>query len=108
VADAIRDGLLLMEQRSDGYRICRLNRQHGGVKDVMAGRPVQELPPFPAPMATPGNGAGGASGRPAEPVSPQEEWRRRARELGLPMIEEEEEEMYRVSGNGGESAGPTH
>lgn len=117
VADAIRDGLLLKEQRSDGYRICRLNRQHGGVRDVLAGRPVKDSSfPTTAPTPVPGpNGGGpnggGANGRPAtiasEPISPQEEWRRRARELGLPMVEEEEEEMYRVSNHGPE-AGPVN
>lgn len=111
VADAIRDGLLLKEQRSDGYRICRLNRQHGGVRDVLAGRPVKDSS-FPSAAPAPVDGGnGGGNGRitaaPAEPISPQEEWRRRARELGLPMVEEEEEEMYRVSNHGGE-AGPVN
>lgn len=104
VADAIRDGLLLKEQRSDGYRICRLNRQHGGVRDVLAGRPVKDLPDFPAPAPAGGNGGSGGNGHAAEPISPQEEWRRRARELGLPMIEEEEEQYYRTPGSGGEPA----
>lgn len=89
VADSIRDGVLIKEQRADGYRICRLNRQHGGVRDVMAGRPVRqgfEVPAVPAPA--PGNGGT------ARESDPQKDWDRRARELGLPIIEEEEEALY--------------
>ena len=71
VADAIRDGILLKEQRSDGYRICKLNRNHGGVKDVCAGRPVTNLPEHHAAAAAaiqasmppvPATGNGGHSG----------------------------------------------
>ncbi|MDZ4805414.1 MAG: NYN domain-containing protein [Candidatus Eisenbacteria bacterium] len=133
VADAIRDGILMKEQRTDGYRVCKLNRNHGGVKDVLAGRAVTNLPEHHAAAAaainaamgilpgSPSNGGhsgglsshGGGNGgygsgssqgsyRPANQafgptaVDPQEEWRRRARELGLPDVEEEEEAMYRT------------
>jgi uncharacterized LabA/DUF88 family protein len=110
VADAIRDGILLKEQRPDGYRICRLNRNHGGVKDVMAGRPVQNIIDFGGPPreTAPAPASGGyAPAGPAPringhaiaaaPLDPQAEWRRRARELGLPDVEEEEEAMYRTA-----------
>ncbi|MGE5741030.1 MAG: NYN domain-containing protein [Candidatus Aminicenantes bacterium RBG_16_66_30] len=89
VADAIRDGILLKEQRPDGYRICRLNRQHGGVKDVIAGRPARQG--F-EPVVVPAPGTNGTSG-PKE-FDPEKEWDRRRRELGLPLIEEEEEAFY--------------
>jgi hypothetical protein len=87
VADSIRDGILLKEQRPDGYRICRLNRQHGGVKDVMAGRPARQG--FEPVEVSPGpNGSDSAES------DPKKDWDRRARELGLPLIEEEEEAAY--------------
>jgi hypothetical protein len=111
VADAIRDGILVKEQRPDGYRICRLNRNHGGVKDVLAGRPVKNITEFGGPPREVGAGAGSGGGyattSPAPRINghalaaaaldPQAEWRRRARELGLPDVEEEEEAMYRTS-----------
>lgn len=102
VADAIRDGILLKEQRPDGYRICRLNRQHAGVKDVMAGRPASigfntNLPPAPANegSAAPAPSYRSRNGAPAPVMTTASGgWEQRARELGLPDTTEEEEAFY--------------
>lgn len=98
VADAIRDGILLKEQRADGYRICRLNRQHQGVKDVLAGRPAslgfnpaaEPATPEPVVYAPRGGSARAVAG----PVTTGSDWEQRARALGLPDTTEEEEAFY--------------
>ncbi len=99
VADSIRDGILLKEQRPDGYRICRLNRQHEGVADVMAGRPASVGFGTPAAETAAADDLNGGNGShaAAEKLDEKAEWERRARQLGLPVIEDEEEAMYRMS-----------
>jgi hypothetical protein len=83
VADAIRDGILIKEQRTDGYRVCRLNRDHEGVKDVLAGRPARQ-------GFEPASAAAALAGVPGPGQDSQKDWDRRARELGLPIIDDED------------------